>query len=170
MKVNIRMHQQRLRFPTTEIRRLQTEFRDHDNVRFDTETRNLDSLLEAHALITDFSGIALEFVFGLSRPVLFLQCDRKIYNPAYKDLCHLAVEVKERRSLGRIVAPSELAGIGSVVTDELNNPRADHKKVQALRERYLYNLGTSGEAGADYLGKLLSQTGYKKTGKEICAV
>ncbi len=61
-----------------------------------------DSLLRADVLICDISGIALEYVFGTERPVLFLDVPLKIHNPRFKEL------EKENSCLKKLVADISL--------------------------------------------------------------
>jgi hypothetical protein len=44
----------------------------------------------------DWSGVAMEFAFGLEKPVLFIDVPRKVNNPEYKTLRAVPLEVSYR--------------------------------------------------------------------------
>ena len=62
-------------------------------------------------MVSDWSGAALEYAFGLERPVLFVDVARKVNNPDYEALGIEPFEVGIRERIGRVVAPDDLAAI-----------------------------------------------------------
>jgi len=65
----------------------------------DETTENINSMLNAKCLITDSSGIAIEFVLLFKRPALYFEGNDKIHNVEfnhYNDLVTMDQKVKER--------------------------------------------------------------------------
>ena len=51
--------------------------------RFEQNVAGHDSLLASDVMISDWSGAALEYAFGLEKPVLFIDMPKKINNPEH---------------------------------------------------------------------------------------
>ena len=47
---------------------------------------NLNNLSSSLCLVTDYSGIAFDFAFGLKQPVIFIDSGKKINNLNYKNV------------------------------------------------------------------------------------
>ena len=62
----------------------------------------LPYMTAADLMISDWSGAALEYAFGIERPVLFLDVARKINNPRYVDLGIEPIEARMREQIGAV--------------------------------------------------------------------
>ena len=49
-------------------------------------------MLESKYLITDYSGIAIEYLLGLNKPVIYFDKYPKIHNENYKDIQEDTIE------------------------------------------------------------------------------
>ena len=109
----------------------------------------LDStLMEADLLITDWSGIALEYAFGTERPVLYLDLPRKVRNPGYEGLGITPLEAQIRHRLGKVVDADEAGRIVPHV-EELIRERASYQEpIRRERVRTVYHPGESARVGA----------------------
>ena len=58
-------------------------------------------------MISDWSGAALDYAFGLNKPVFFLDIPRKINNPNYKDIGIEPFECYIRNIVGTIIQDVE---------------------------------------------------------------
>ena len=109
----------------------------------ETKSPSLNSLLEADVLVSDWSGVAFEFAFGLCRPVLFIQTPRKA-GDAWKEFIELpALEDQSRSEIG-IVTNS--ANIERDLENLLANKEYWREKIEVAREEHLFNFGRSIEA------------------------
>ena len=71
---------------------------NNNNFIFDAETENKASMENAKCLITDNSGIAIEYTLIFKRPVLYLAGNEKLHNKEiddYKDLVSLEDNIKK---------------------------------------------------------------------------
>jgi hypothetical protein len=69
-----------------------------ESFKFDIDVNNIKSLEKAKCLITDSSGIAIEYMIALKRPVLYFDEHDKIHNSEFKDYPSLKTidqEIKE---------------------------------------------------------------------------
>jgi len=130
-------------------------FLDYENVTLETSVVNMDSLVEADVLITDWSGIGLKYAFGTERPVVFIDTPPKVRNTNYKELGIEPIEMSLRDKIGVVVSPNEVSSVPRVIS-ELLTKGADYKeRIIELREKYVFNFGCSAEVGADYIGGML---------------
>jgi len=126
-----------------------------DGVILETSVANMDSLVEADILITDWSGIGLEYAFGTERPVVFIDTPPKVRNPKYRELDIEPIESYLRDKIGVVVSPGELGRIPSVIQGLMADRELYRSTIPRLRSGYIFNFGRSSGVGADYIGGLL---------------
>lgn len=145
-KVILRLH------PETVKRR---QFASYDGVTLETSVTSMNSLVEADVLITDWSGVALEYALGTERPVISIDTPPKVHNPRYRELGIEPIESLLRREVGVVVQPNDVKGISTVIQEVLNEQGAWKDKLAKLRGKYIFNFGKSSEVGANYIKRLL---------------
>ena len=74
----IRPHPEYIKRSHKQFEELNEFLTDYSNVSMDTNIKSEDSLLESDLLITDFSGIGFEFSLGTERPVLYIDCNKRL--------------------------------------------------------------------------------------------
>jgi YidC/Oxa1 family membrane protein insertase len=107
-------------------------------------------------MISDWSGSALDYAFGLNKPVLFMDVPRKVNNPNYEKIPLTPIEVSIREKIGDIAQP----GADNIVAKV---KECYNKTMPPDLLTNIYNIGKSGEVGAAYIIEL-AQTLYKKDG------
>jgi len=112
-------------------------------------------MLNSDILISDWSGAAFEFSFGLCRPVLFIDVPRKINNPEYELIKLEPIEVRLRECIGAVLAPSELSKIPQILITMVKNAPECQRKIRLEREKCIYHIGNSGRVAASELINLL---------------
>jgi YidC/Oxa1 family membrane protein insertase len=130
---------------------LASKFGDCPGFSVETSTATDDSLLRAGVLISDYSGIALEYAFGTERPVIFLDVPAKTRNPRFRELGVEPVELALRSRIGVTVSPDELETIPRVVSELARNRAAYRARISELRDKYVYEFGRSSEVGARHI-------------------
>jgi len=115
-------------------------------------------LAAADVMVTDFSGVALEFMTQ-DRPVIYIDCPG-FYEKALKEWGQDAALARddERLNAGRNagIVVKDLTELAVAVRRSLSNPEEFAEKRLALIERFLYNPGKGAEAAADAIINLLS--------------
>ena len=153
--VTLRLH------PETVKREGFTEYR---GVKLETSVASMDSLIEADILITEWSGIGLEYAFGTERPVIFIDTPPKVRNPKYKELGIEPIESKLRSEIGVVVSPDELEKLPKIIEGMIGRREEYRSRLSELRWKYVYNFGSSSKVGADYIRSLCG--GLKHS--EVC--
>jgi len=111
-------------------------------------------LIRSQILITDWSGAAFSFSFGLGRPVISVDLPPKINNLEYKKFINEPFEITMREKIGLVINPDRIENITKIVHDIKTNYRFYSKNIIEPRNNYIYNFGKSAEKGAQYLAKL----------------
>jgi hypothetical protein len=62
-------------------------------------------------MISDWSGISLEYAFTFERTVIFIDVPKKILNPNWSDIKIEPIEISIRDEIGHIVTPNNLEEI-----------------------------------------------------------
>jgi YidC/Oxa1 family membrane protein insertase len=123
-------------------------------LRIETDMREQASLHESELMISDWSGAALEYAFGLERPVLFIDTPRKLNNPEHDRIGLPGVEESLRTQIGEVVSPSNLRDALGAIERLCADPDAYRERLREARERTVYNVGRSASVGAAHLARL----------------
>ena len=94
---------------------------------------------------------ALEYAFGLDRPVVFIDVPRKVNNDNYLELGIEPFEVSVRDKIGATVRPDDLAQLAGVIRGLIADPTGFAETIRDVRADSIFNLGTSALVAAKYL-------------------
>lgn len=153
-KVTFRPHPETLKSSSKIVHKIVSKNLNNKMFFYDECVSSLDSFHKSDFMISDWSGAALEYSFGLAKPVIFLDLPKKINNPIYKDIGVIPLEVSVREDIGVIVSVDEI------------NP----KLIQSLSygkvnpNEYVYNIGSSDFYGVKYIVEMTETLINTKTG------
>jgi YidC/Oxa1 family membrane protein insertase len=136
---------------------LARRFADRD-FRIETDMGEQASLHESELMVSDWSGAALDYAFGLERPVLFVDMPKKVNNPEYERIGLRTIEESIRTEIGVIVAPADVQQALPLVEQLCGDPHAFRDRVREARERAVYNVGRSASVGAAEVARLADET------------
>jgi hypothetical protein len=156
-QVIVRPHPETVRRNPRLIKQLEERFGKEPNFALEKSVRTLDSLLQADVLITDWSGISLEYAFGTERPVLFLDVPAKINNPRYTEIGIEPLEISIRSEIGVVINPDNLDLIPLKVRELLEKSSSYKKHLAELRNKHIYNFGKSSDIGAKYIMNIVER-------------
>lgn len=147
----VRPHPQYVRHFEMRIDALAAKYREY-GVTFQKDFSSNKTVYMADLLVTDWSSISLEYAFSTLKPVLFIDTPMKIVNPDYKELETVPIDIELRDKVGISVALDNIENeIVPAVDRLLNDVQFSHDSMRALKEQYIYNVGTSGKVGAKYI-------------------
>jgi YidC/Oxa1 family membrane protein insertase len=136
------------------VAELRKEFAGDGRFGLDEDVRSEIAIHDADLLISDWSGVALEFAFGTERPVISINLPVRQQNPDYGRIGIPPAEIALREEIGIAVDPGDFSDLPGKVNMLLDQQEAYASKIRALRGDYVYNLGESGRVGADYIEKI----------------
>jgi len=162
-EVIVRPHPETVRrFPHL-LKTFTIKFGKNSAFTLEKSVASCESLLKSDVLICDSSGVALEYAFGTSRPVLFLDVPYMVRNENYKELDLEVFELSIRKEIGVVASHENLDEIPKII-ENLKADRMNYKKqIEKLREQNVFAFGNSPEIGAQYILDIIRE---KKVDKE----
>ena len=161
-QVTVRPHPQLRRVNPDLLGRYRERFAGRARFVYEDDVATQDSFLESDLMVSDWSGAALEYAFGLERPVLFIDVPRKVNNPDYGRLTTEPIEVTLRQDLGLVLAPDRVAEAPEAARRLVAEGAGRTRHVAQLRNQYVFNVGTSGARGADAIVRLAAETAERR--------
>ncbi len=149
--VTLRPHPRTLRSHRSTIESLAAKHSANPCFKLDVSSHSDQTFRTTDVLVSDWSGAAFEFAFAFERPVLFVEVPQKINNPNFAKLDLEPIEKKLRHQLGTVLALGELPHLGATIAKLHAGAEEFQKGLRKVRAKTVYNLGSSGRAGAQYL-------------------
>ncbi len=122
-----------------------------DGLVFELDFSDNSSIWSSDLLVTDWSGISLEFCFATKRPALFINTQMKVENPNWQRIDCIPVEISLRNRVGVALDKDELDRVGETARQLLDNPALYAEKIREALDEHFYNLGSAAKAGAKYI-------------------
>lgn len=101
--VTLRPHPQTLKFASKQISKIVSKHGDNPMFVLEKNVDGQESLHSSNFMISDWSGAALDYAFGLQKPVAFVDVPRKVNNLDYEAIGIEPFEVKMRETIGAVM-------------------------------------------------------------------
>jgi YidC/Oxa1 family membrane protein insertase len=157
LRVVLRPHPRTRKLAPGKLDEIAAYYREEPRFRLDEDSDSTISLLDSDIMLSDWSGAALEFAFGLERPVIFADVPRKVLNPEYSAIDLEPIEVQIREHVGIVVPTDKLAKLGDIARAMATDSKKWQTTLHAARQRWIYNSGRSGDTAAIYLVSLINK-------------
>lgn len=108
-RVTLRPHPQTIKFAKNTIDDILYKHNYNPLFSYEADVDGQDSLHDSDFMVSDWSGAAMDYAFGLNKPVLFIDVPRKINNPDYKELGIEPFESSIRNVIGNIIEPKNIS-------------------------------------------------------------
>lgn len=120
----------------------------NQNFEFDESIENLTSMENSKCLITDNSGIAIEYVTVLKRPVLYFEEFDKIHNPEFKNYIDLkTIDDLYKKNFGYVFKKNEFYQIDSIIDKSIEEFK---NKIPILEKFIKKNFSNYGETKKNF--------------------
>ena len=157
-RVMLRPHLRTLRDSTELINSIQENFGKNPNFALERGVITFDSLNNSLCMISDWSGISLEYAFTFERPVISIDVPKKVLNPNSSDIALEPIETSIRNKIGYIVSPNNLEEILVLIRDLDPSTQNFSRQIKDIREKTVYNIGESAKIGAEYIKQLCNNS------------
>ena len=153
--VIIRPHPQSIIVEKDMLERLKNKYKDNTNVEWDFNRDNIYSLSRADIMISDFSGVILDYAFIFDKPTIIpsFTFDKRGYD---------AIELKEEtwtlKTLPKItvsIDENNFSNISAIVEDAINDNELKNNIIKAKEEAYSFR-GEAAKNGALAISKMLT--------------
>ena len=151
----LRPHHETIKRSPQLINEIENKYSHLETFRLVREMGDSESLLQSDLLICDWSGTAIEYAFGLEKPVIFIDIPPRVRNPNWREIQSEPLEMSIREKVGRVICPSKLDELPSSISQLLNEDQISSSLIKSLREEFIYNLSDSEIIGREEIKKLL---------------
>lgn len=134
----IRPHPEFIKRNKAVYEQLVKQSREKGNVHFDTSPSVYTHLADAEQLITDRSGIGLEYALATRRPVLFIDTPLKIQNSEVNKFSTEPLENWTRKKIGESILPNELHRVNEVVQKLKRSADQYRTSIEAVEKEIVY--------------------------------
>jgi YidC/Oxa1 family membrane protein insertase len=156
-RVIMRPHYQSNRRTPGLIAAVREAYAGHPAFEYIDRMGETDSIMRSDILVSDWSAMALEYAWGLEKPVLFIDVPRRIRNPNWQELGIEPIESTIRNQVGEIVSPDALGEVPTVVERLLAEPERFRARMREMRETMVFRLGHSIPDGAAEIARLADE-------------
>ena len=154
-EVIVRPHPMTKKQRPTVVDNLENLFSFSAHFRLELELSSQGEVDNSDILISDWSGSALEYAFGLERPVIYIDTPRKINNKDYDSIPFDPVEVALRSQLGSVVSVDDILTVPELVEQLCKQSNDYRDRIQLIRDQYIYNVGSSASVSAGYIANVV---------------
>ena len=151
----LRPHHETIKRSPQLIDEIENKYSHLETFRLVREMGDSESLLQSDLLICDWSGTAIEYAFGLEKPIIFIDIPPRVRNPNWREIQSEPLEMSIREKVGRVVCPSKLDELPSSISQLLNEDQLSSSPIKSLREEFIYNLNRSEITGREEIKRLL---------------
>ena len=142
-KVRYRPHPENFKRSKKILDSYKKKFINHEFI-LDDSIENIASMENAKCLITDNSGIAIEYVLLLKRPVLYFEDFQKIHNTEYEKFNDLiAIEDKIKDRFGYSFTKDEINNLESIINNSISDFKNKDEEIKKFIDDNFYNFGTT---------------------------
>lgn len=154
--VTVRPHPRTKLHTPDVLNSLRARFSENSNFYYEENIVSQESLHASDVMISDWSGAALEYAFGLERPVLFVDVPRKVNNDEYEKVQNEPLEVFIRPEIGTVLPLDQLQKAPACIEELCSNQQKYLDSFRHARGQWVFNVGCSGEKGAAYIAQMVS--------------
>ena len=149
-KIIIRPHPQTFVSEKEMIEPLMKAYPESDKLKWDRNIDNFDTLNQSDILISDFSGVILDYALVFDRPVIFAETsfDNGIYDSWWLKEREWIFETLDK--IGIRLTSENMKNIKELINTGLTDTRLKEERDKARAESWAY-MGKSVENIADYL-------------------
>ena len=153
-RVTLRPHPQTLKFAKPKVSAILAQHEGSPLFTHELNVAGQDSLHDSDAMISDWSGVALEYMLALRKPVLYVDVPMKVNNAEYRRITMEPLESLFRKT-GRsdILKLHEVHRVSEKIEELLNRPAITNFE----GDNMVFNPGESGACGAKRLLEILSE-------------
>ena len=112
-------------------------------------------LEDTKILISDWSGISIEFAFVYERPVIFIDVPQKIQNKNFNSIEIEPFEILIRNQIGRVVKIDEIQNLDNILSEINSNFKSNN--IISIRNKSIFNVKKSHIVGADYIESIINK-------------
>ena len=155
-KIFLRPHFRILQESKGLIDSIRKKFIDNPNFILHDGVIPKDIFHNSLCLISDWSGISMEYAFVFERQVIFMDVPKKILNPDADELSIEPIETSIREKIGHVISTNDLETIPKILNNLNKNPENFKNELKSVRQNTVFNICNSSKIGAKYIHKIIN--------------
>ena len=152
-KVLLRPHFRIFKESEDIIRIIRDKFQNNNNFLLEEGIIKPEIFHSSRCMISDWSGISLEYAFVFERPIIYIDVPKKELNEEADKISLPPIEVSIREKIGYLVDPDNLTEIPKIILDINDESRAE--QIRDICSKTVFNINKSASIGADYITNFL---------------
>ena len=157
INVTLRLHPMTKRHYPDLSNQINKKYNNSGKFTFDSNIQNVNSLIRADTLISEWSGSSFEYAFAMERPVIFIDTDPKVHNKNWQKIKMPCFEEYTRSKIGKIISLKNLNMIPKTIDKFIEQKKEWSFKISKIRDETVFNIGQSGKVGAELISKSLDK-------------
>jgi YidC/Oxa1 family membrane protein insertase len=149
-KVILRPHYRIIRDSKELIKSIEDRFNDNTRFLLEKGVIQSDDFHSSKCMITDWSGIGMEYAFIKKNKVIFIDVPKKEMNDESGKIDLEPIEISIRNKIGHVVSPKEL----DLIPELINNNEIRIEGIEDIQANTVFNVGRSASVGAEYIKKI----------------
>lgn len=148
-EVILRPHPQTIKFANRKIIEIKNRYKNNHHFIYEGSVVGQDSFFKSDIMVSDWSGVALEYAFALNKPIIYCDVPKKINNLNHKEIKIEPIELSIREKIGVIwdgISPLEK------IVDLCSQKKID---IESLTDKFCFNQGNSDDIFVKNLSKIL---------------
>ena len=151
--VKFRPHPESFKRSMIIINNLKNKF-SNEKFILDETSENINSMENAKCLITDSSGIAIEFILLFKRPVLYFEDNEKIHNTEFEDYNDLiTMDQKVKETFGYTFKKDNIKDLDLLINKSILEFKNKDIKIKEFIDNNFYNYGTTIKSFNNFITK-----------------
>ena len=141
--VKFRPHPESFKRSMITINNFKNKF-SNEKFILDETSENISSMENAKCLITDSSGIAIEYVLLFKKPALYFENNDKIHNIEFNDYNDLiTMDQKVKHSFGYTFKKEDIKDLDILINKSISEFKNKEVKIKDFIDNNFYNYGTT---------------------------
>ena len=150
--VKFRPHPESFKRSMITINNFKNKF-SNEKFILDETSENISSMENAKCLITDSSGIAIEYVLLFKKPALYFENNDKIHNIEFNDYNDLiTMDHKVKHSFGYTFKKENIKDLDILINKSISEFKNKEVKIKDFIDNNFYNYGTTVKNFNDLIG------------------
>tara|TARA_Y100000741_G_scaffold174062_1_gene131895 strand:- start:29 stop:1165 length:1137 start_codon:yes stop_codon:yes gene_type:complete len=154
-KVLLRPHFRIFKESPKLIKNISAKFQNNENFILEEGIIKPGDFHSSKCMISDWSGISLEYAFTFERPVLYIDVPKKELNDEVDKISLIPIEISIRNKIGYLINPKNLETVPKIISEIDNESRTE--QIREIRSKTVFNIGKSAKIGAEYIEKILEE-------------
>jgi YidC/Oxa1 family membrane protein insertase len=147
--VRFRHHPENIKRSNDFINQLKKKFYSK-NFILDESVENKYAMEKAKCLITDNSGIAIEYLLLFRKPILYFDDIDKVHNKEFDKYNIKMIEDEVKDIFGYKFGKKEIKNIHSIINDSILNFKIKEKQIDEFINKNFYNFGSTAKYLKNY--------------------